>query len=186
MRNNLPNRRKTYFIKKSFQRNFIIKFCILVIIGAVLSGSLIYVFSSATVTTTFENCRLQIKSTADFILPAVLLSGAVVVTLIGLASVAVTLFTSHRIAGPLYRIKEDLKQLAGGNLKIKFNLRQTDEIQVLAEGLDKMTQSLRCDVGEIKRLAEQLRAELTTGKKVTIETQKDLQELIKILDKFTV
>jgi len=112
----MENRRHNYFIKKEFQRNFIIKFCTLVVIGAALSGGIIYTLSKSTVTTTFENSRLMIKSTADFILPSVLLASAVVIAVIGLATIAITLFTSHRIAGPLYRLEKDVEEVAAGNL----------------------------------------------------------------------
>ena len=73
------DRRKHYFIKKRFQIVFILKFCFLVLIGSFLSIGLIYAISRGTVTTSFENSRLVIKSTADFILPAVLMSSAIVV-----------------------------------------------------------------------------------------------------------
>ena len=105
MEDDFQNRRRTYFIKKKFQRNFIIKFCVLAIAGAIISGAIVYMMSKSTVTTTFENSRLTIKSTADFILPAVLLSTFVFVVFIGIATVLVTLFASHKIAGPLYRME---------------------------------------------------------------------------------
>ncbi|MDO8525289.1 MAG: hypothetical protein Q7S07_02235, partial [Candidatus Omnitrophota bacterium] len=73
------NRRRQYYIKKEFQRNFILKFCLLVLTGSVISGVIVYLMSRATVTTSFEGLRLVIKSTADYILPAVLLSGMIVV-----------------------------------------------------------------------------------------------------------
>lgn len=144
------NRRRNYFIDKRFQRKFILKFCTLVAIGAVISGSIVYMMSKSTVTTTFENLRLTIKSTADFILPSVLLGSAVVIVVIGLASIAVTLFTSHRIAGPLYRMAKDIEEVSSGNLKKRFNLRSADELKPLAKGLDDMTQSLRNDINGIK------------------------------------
>jgi len=150
MEEKFSNRRRNYFIKKEFQRNFIIKFCTLVVIGALISGAIIYFMSKSTVTTTFENSRLAIKSTADYILPAVLLSGAVVIVLIGLATIAITLFTSHKIAGPLYRMEKDVSEVARGNLAIRFNLRIGDELKPLAAGLDSMARALREDLAQAK------------------------------------
>ncbi len=175
----MKNRRRNYFIKKKFQRNFILKFCTLVTIGAIISGTIIYMMSKATVTTTFENSRLTIKSTADFILPAVLLSSAIVIIVIGLAAVAVTLFASHRIAGPLYRMEKDIEGVASGNLKKRFNLRITDEIKVLAEGLDNMTQALRADIDRIKRSVDELESIDDSE-----ELKKKIQELKGTLSKF--
>ena len=144
------NRRKNYFIKKKFQVVFIIKFCILVIISVCISAGIIYALSRASMTTSFEDSRLVIKSTADFILPTVLLSSAVVIFCIGIATVIVTLFTSHKIAGPLYRMEKDVEEVASGNLKKKFHLRDNDELKGLADALEQMTQSLKADIHDLK------------------------------------
>ncbi|MBN1353600.1 MAG: HAMP domain-containing protein [Candidatus Omnitrophica bacterium] len=156
MADNFENKRKNYFIKKKFQRDFIIKFCSLVILGSAISGSIIYLMSMSAVTTTFENLRLVIKSTADYILPAVLLSSAVVIILIGFAAIIVTLFTSHRIAGPLYRLEKDIDEIASGNLRKKVNLRKTDELKALAASLNGMTGKLRSDIEGVKNIVSEI------------------------------
>ncbi|MFC1631120.1 hypothetical protein ACFL1I_05175 [Candidatus Omnitrophota bacterium] len=178
-------RRKTHFIKKKFQRNFILKFCLLVTLGAVFSSALIYSMSRSTLTTTFENCRLTIKSTADFILPAVLLSAAMVVIFVGLATVFVALFTSHRIAGPLYRVEKDIQGVSSGNLRQTFNLRLSDEIKPLAESLDKMTQSLRAKISIAKDINQEMQTRVRAKGRVSKEELlKNLQGLQEALDKF--
>ena len=57
-------KRRNYFINKSFQTEFILKFCTLVAIGCVVFGIVLYASSSRTLTTSFENSRLVVKSTA--------------------------------------------------------------------------------------------------------------------------
>ena len=148
---NHENRRKNYYIKKEFQRSFILKFCLLVLIGSSLSGVIIYLMSKATVTTSFENLHLVIRSTADYILPAVFLSSVVVIIVTGAATIFITLFTSHKIAGPLYRIEQDIREVASGNLEQEFNLRQGDEIRPIAKGLSIMVHFLRDEVNSLKK-----------------------------------
>ena len=177
------NRRKTYFIKKQFQTSFIVKFCILVVIGAVLSGSMVYVMSKSTVTTSFENSRLRIKSTADYILPAVLLSSLMVVVIIGIATVAVTLFTSHRIAGPLYHIEKNVKEIISGNLTVKFPLRKADEIKPLAASLEEMVNSLRENIKSLKDALSQLESTLDTSGNIS-KTTDSVRILKDTLSKF--
>lgn len=179
MKDNSINRRKQFFIKKKFQFDFIIQFCVLVMIGSFISGLVIYLMSKSTVTTAFENSRLTIKSTADFILPAVLLGSAMVIVLIGLATVWITLFTSHRIAGPLYRMEEDVEKVAGGNLKVKFHLRDNDELKRLAASLDKMTESLKSSMALIKETVAEL------DDRVTPELKPKLESLKAAVNKFT-
>ncbi|MFA5146600.1 MAG: methyl-accepting chemotaxis protein [Candidatus Omnitrophota bacterium] len=183
------NRRRNYFIKKRFQTSFIIKFCSLVVLGAVISGAIIYAMSKATVTTTFDDSRLTIKSTADFILPAVLLASAVVIIVIGLATIVMTLFTSHRIAGPLYRMEKDVGHVALGNFNKRFSLRHGDEIKPLAESLDAMVSMLRVEINTIKDLVRELNSDAAAiekddGVKLPPRFKKRLADLMTVIEKF--
>ncbi|MCX5665922.1 MAG: hypothetical protein NT036_02595 [Candidatus Omnitrophica bacterium] len=178
----MSNRRKNYFINRKFQAGFIIKFCILVIMGTAISGGVVYWMSRSTVTSTFENSRLVIKSTADFILPSVLLSGAFVVIAVGIAAIAITLFTSHRIAGPLYRIEKDLEELSRGNLNVHFNLRKNDEIKVLADTLNDLAGLFKRNILHARKAISELEAALNAN---NIDLAKDkLRELNGIVGRF--
>jgi len=175
----MSNRRRNYFINRKFQAGFIIKFCLLVIIGTAISGGVVYWMSRSTVTSTFENSRLVIKSTADFILPGVLLSGAFVVISIGIATIAITLFTSHRIAGPLYRIQKELDELSRGNLNVSFNLRQGDEIKVLADTLNDMTVLFRRNIlNALKAISELEAAFKANDADLAKNKLKDLRDIM--------
>lgn len=189
MDSGFKNRRRNYYIKKEFQRNFILKFCALVIIAAVIFGAIVYFTSRTTVTTTFYNSRLTIKNTAEYILPTLLLGSAVVIVSIGIATVFITLFTSHRIAGPLYRMEKDVAEVTDGNLSKKFNLRAGDELKPLAVSLDVMTYSLRGKVNSIKNAVselENLLREYGASKNETAlkEAILKIEEINRILDKF--
>jgi len=183
MEDRFRNRRRNYYIKKEFQRNFILKFCGLVALGALISGGVIYYMSKSTVTTTFVNSRLTIMSTADFILPAVLLSSAIVFVLIGLATVSVTLFTSHKIAGPLYRLEKDLGDLINGNLNIVFSLRKTDEIKPIAVSLNIMVQALKNNIVAIKNAADELESRC---RDISPEAKEKLEILKREIGKFKI
>jgi methyl-accepting chemotaxis protein len=149
-------RRRNYFIKKRFQTKFILKFCALVVLGAVISGVILYLLSRGTVTTAFVNSRLSIVSTADYILPALIGSGLVSIALISIATAVVVMYLSHRIAGPLFRIERSAKEIGSGNLAIKIRLRSTDEITRMADGLNEMTESLRKSLSGIKSQSDDL------------------------------
>ena len=177
------NRRRNYYIKKEFQRNFILKFCLLVLVGSAISGAIIYLLSKSTVTTSFENLRLVIKSTADYILPAVLSSSIVVIAIIGAATVFVTLFTSHKIAGPLYRIEKDIREVASGNLSQEFNLRQGDEIRPIAEILSTMVRFLRGEVNSLKKAITELEM-LSVEKGASQEIREKIKTLKSEIYKF--
>ena len=181
---NLENRRKNFYIKKRFQSTFILKFCALVVLGSLISSITIYLMSKATVTTTFENSRLVIKTTADFILPAVLVSSTVVILLIGLAAIAITLFTSHKIAGPLYRLEKDVNEITLGNLRMVFNLRQGDEIKPLAVSLNAMAQSLKGRLTRIKSLLKELDAAIGSSPNISSDITVKIKKVMEEIEKF--
>ncbi len=187
MSTNFPNRRKNFYIKKEFQRNFILKFCALIVAGSVISGVIMYAMSISTVTTTFENLRLTIKSTADYILPMVLFSSIIVVMMVGIAAIIVTLFTSHKIAGPLYAIEKRVDEVAALNLKTEFHLRAGDEIKPLAVGLGVMVCNLRKGVKDVGEALSEL--ETAMGKpdyaNMQPEARDKLEQLKKAIEKFT-
>lgn len=159
MKKGLREKRKQYYIRKEYQRNFILAFFLLVALGSAISGAIIYVMSASTVTTTFENLRLTIKSTADYILPAVLLSGAITVVVVGIAAAFITLRSSHKIAGALYAIEKNIEKIAAGNLQTRFRLRSDDQIKPLAVSLDVMAHNLHTGIRDAKNaLAELERA----------------------------
>lgn len=181
MKNIFPDRRKNYYIKKKFQRNFILKFLTLVVLGTLISGAMIYFMSRSTLTTTFVNSRLAIRSTADYILPSVLLSGCAAMIIIGFSAIIVTLFASHKIAGPLYHIGKDIDELASGNLNVRFVLRGGDEIKELACKLDSMARSLSSKAAAIKKALIDLES---SAKDASPEAKKSIQDLKEAISKF--
>ena len=48
-----------------------------------------------------------------------------------------SLYLTHKVAGPLYRLKVCAKELEQGNVSIRVRLRQGDELQDLAEATDR-------------------------------------------------
>lgn len=150
------NRRKILVVDSEFQNKFIARFFAMVVIGSVVMGGIVYFFCGRTLTTVFINSRLKVMSTADFILPGLLLSSLVVIIVVGLATAFMALYVSHRIAGPVYRLHTDVQKMHAGNLKQIFRLRDHDEMKPLALALNEMVRKIQQDVSVIKAEAEAL------------------------------
>lgn len=135
-------KRKTLYIKKDFQFKFILKFCLILLAGVLISTGLLFLFSQETLTSSFENSRLVIKNTGFAILPAVITTNLITLGIICIAVIFVTLFLSHRIAGPMFRFEQDLCEIAKGNLCIRINLRKKDQFSEMAIALNKMTEGI--------------------------------------------
>lgn len=155
-----PNRRRNYFIKKKFQIGFMIKFCLLLILACLIMSSLALLLTKNTTTTSFENLRLTVMSTSDFILPVLASSSIIAIALVSIATITILLYISHRIYGPLYRLEKDIREIGKGNLTVEVHLRQNDEFKDLSEIVNGMIKSIKNPLSssqaKIKELEEEI------------------------------
>ena len=145
------DRRKNYFIDPRFQMEFILKFCSIVIAASVITGFFIYYLNRYTATVAFEDLRVIVKTTADFILPVILEVLIIVFLFTGIATVAVMLFASHRIAGPLYKLMTELKKMEGGDFTSSIHIRATDQLQNVVSECETMRGEIAANAGTIKK-----------------------------------
>ena len=180
-------KRRNFFIDKRFQSRFIVKFCILIVFACLIFGTLVYFLSSQSVTTAFENSRLMIKSTADYLLPLLTLTSLITIASIGLATIFVTLFISHKIAGPAYRFKKITQEIGKGNLSFDVKIRSKDQFQQIAGGLNEMVKNLRFQISKIKERISELNNAYDKLKKSQDEKVKaeivDLERIINEVNK---
>jgi nitrogen fixation/metabolism regulation signal transduction histidine kinase len=92
---------------------------------------------------------------------------------IGMAGIVVT----HRVAGPIFKMKRQIRDVGEGHLKIPGKLRKGDELVEFFEAFDQMVRSLRArQEHEIKLLDQAL--ESIKGK----ASEKDIEPLIAVRD----
>lgn len=151
-------RRRQYFIQKGYQFKFILKFCLIVFAGSIISSAFLFFFAQGTLTSSFEHSRLVIRNTASAIMPAVLLTNVITLIVVTFATIVVVLFISHKIAGPMFRFEQDLKDIGQGDLTKKISLRKKDQFTNLSDSLNIMTATLNKKVfstqAEVAQLIE--------------------------------
>ena len=86
-----------------------------------------------------------------------------------------TIYLSHRIAGPIYRVHRSLEEIGRGNLQIRIFLRKYDEAQFLSAGFNEALEKLDASLSRVKtimrenesnpsRMVEDLKKELSNIK----------------------
>lgn len=175
------NSRKTLIVDPVFQTPFITKFFSMVAAGSLVLGAIVYFFCTQTVTTIFKDSRLKIVTTSDFILPGLLIGIAAVIAIVGIATALMALYASHRIAGPVYRMRRDLVSFKEGGMGQVFRVREKDEIKALAAELDEMARSIQKSFADLK--AEVSGLELIAGE-LSPKAREHLTALKKILDAY--
>ncbi|UCG34733.1 MAG: methyl-accepting chemotaxis protein [Candidatus Omnitrophota bacterium] len=189
-RGKLYRLRRLHFLSNQFQRSFVIKFCLIIVAGALISGAVIYLKSQTTVTTVFEDSRLKIKSTADFILPAVLLSSAVVIAVVGISAIIVTLWSYRRIERLLFQMEEEIEEADAGNLNVQLRPGKNVEFKVLALSLNKLIRDFRKLIVTAKNDVFQLESdfekiEKKEGQAIPEKIKADLEVLKEELSRFS-
>ena len=152
-------RRRNFLIKKKFQFTFLGSFLILLAVQSILIISLFLFLSRDTLTTGYVNSILRVERTQSFfIIPFMLLT---LIIVLGLAMTGMIVFVllSHRIAGPFYRFEKILKQVEGGDLTPRVQLRKHDQFTELEDALNRFISSindriggLQTDIDEVKGL----------------------------------
>ena len=151
-----PHKRRRLFIKKEFQFRFMLYFCLLILIGGIMSTGLILFFSKGNLTSLFSNSPLVATDTAFFILPAVLYTNLVTIVITSLSIIAVTLFVSRKIAGPLFRLEKDITVIAEGDLTHTVRLRKGDQLRELSAAINRMTARLNEKITHVQAGLEQI------------------------------
>jgi len=175
------NKRRQYFIDKGFQAKFILKFCLVVIISSLLVGNIIFYLSRNSTTVAIENTKVTVKRTADFILPIMTQTLLIVTVFSVLVVLLLMLFISHKISGPLYRLRREIDALKEGDLGRNFNIRAKDQLQDLARSLNEMCASLSEKYRVFKKESGTLNDYLKQKNFSVSESEKG--EVIKILER---
>jgi len=131
-------RRRHYLVNKDFQIRFtrnIISYMVLVVLVA--SGVVYYAFwytinkmgivLDELIVAIFVSVGVALMAEAIFVLPLI---------------VVASIFLTHKVAGPLVRIKRVLAQMGQGNFSQRIALRKGDELGDLAETINQLAQDL--------------------------------------------
>jgi len=165
------NRRRKYFIKKEFQTKFIAKFCVPIIITALLSAFVVYHFSAQSTTTVFENSRLTIKPTSEFIMPGLVLSSLISIILVSIATMFVMFFQSHKIAGPIHKLESSIERMGSGDVSFVISFRKGDAVKAAADVFNVASKNLNGMISDVKRESAALDSSLAGLKKKLPESQ---------------
>jgi methyl-accepting chemotaxis protein len=157
--------RRNYYIDKKFQIKFIAQFWLIVAIGSLFVVAAVYWLARNTTTVGIIDGRVAVHTTAEYLLPLMLQTVAIQLAVVSFFTIIMTLFVSHKIAGPLYRLKATLRALGNGNLRL-MHLRHRDQLQEVASSYNEALEKLNDKIKRIKDSSsiEEMREILDTFK----------------------
>lgn len=159
MSNNLHQRR-TIFIDKAFQGRFIAGVLLLILLSAFCSALLIYWLAGGELQAQSQTAHLNIMNALEHLGIAIFLANVVALLIAGCLAVFVMLYSSHKIAGPLYRFEKLCEQVGDGQLDAITALREGDQLQDMGKAFAGMVGKLRERKGQRLALAAKLADQL--------------------------
>jgi methyl-accepting chemotaxis protein len=192
-------KRRNYFIKKDLQGKYIFSFFIFVVAGGIIFTLILSLLSSDTMTIVYDNYKLRIGKTPLMLMKEILSAQWIFIVAGGFVVVILSMFLTHRFAGPIFRFEKSIEEMTKGNLNFRIYLRTKDEGKELAEKINILIDMLSLNIKEMRRLSEEVNNKLTDannslknnkeGKETAldIEIAGDLnRRLHEILQKYTV
>lgn len=140
-------KRRNYFIEKQFQTKYILLTMLLLLTYTFFF--IIIIFAPYMLTLYFDYPLAERTDAAK----AILLLHSTIWPWVGgviLFFGAVSIFVSHKVAGPLFRLKKSLAQVTQGDLNVVIKLRKWDDLKDLAEHVNVLIEELRTFVANLR------------------------------------
>jgi len=159
-----PDRpRRIILIYPRFQLRLAGAFLLLqvVLTGAFAFG--LYVFMDSELQAGLASAHAAYRSLDQMLLPLVLILAAFSLALSTALVTAFVVILSHRIAGPLYRFRVVMEDLASRRLATHTRLRPDDQLGALSESTGQALDTLRVDLAALRSDLDRARTALADG-----------------------
>lgn len=135
--------RKKIIIKPEYQIKLALTFFISIIVYSLILGLIVFypLYSALNAATTIEE-QARISTIVLFLHQRLWIGFFAVAVLAAVQ----TIFSSHRVVGPMYRFEKAVEELKSGNYAIRIRIRKRDEFKDMEVLLNGLAESL-----ELKR-----------------------------------
>lgn len=172
--------------KDNFLRNFLVILLTVFFVLTAVSASVLYFQTHRSLATHYSAIISIVTELKTSIVEKTIRINIVFFLLIAAGAAVLSLLYSHRIAGPLYRIKQSAKSISQGMLDTEIRLRSKDAVSSFADSVNEMTQQYRekvtvlsSDIGELREAI----TELKTCREGAKETEDAIKKILVIDNK---
>lgn len=167
--------RKHYLILPSYQIRLVAFMSLVVFFGSILHGFFLYRITSKNIQEGFLSAHNRLRSTWEILKPAIIVTNGLSFMLMSVMLLILTVFISHRLIGPMFKVAGQLKKISSGQLhQASLRLRDGDEGQVLCEAVNELQDKYRQRFLKLR----QLRTELHAGKADTAHITNQIDDIL--------
>jgi len=176
-----------YLVDKKFQMKYAVVTLIFMFLISAVCGYTVY----HTLWTQLGEKLAQVYPQARLvsILNVVKIKLAMQLILLVPVVVLASIFLSHRVVGPISKIKKHMKKLIEKDFSKEIHLRKTDEFRDIAELINKSTDSITQSLASIKGSVDKIRSLLKNAALQESERealQQEIESLDNLLSEFKI
>lgn len=172
--NTAPKFKRTqYWVSGRFQGKYVGLILLLTFLTAALCSYVVYYTSMISFGEKLASIYPQgrLVSAVNIINIRIIISVLLITPLVALIGI----YLSHQIAGPIVRMEHYMNDMASGNLAGKLVLRKGDELIMLADGINRLTESIKTTMINEKSGLERLEKELENLKIMAVSKHPDIK-----------
>jgi len=123
-------------IEKSFKLKFFLKFTAIIIGSIALMAFILFVYLPKPDITRYTDVVASFVTADDMLMPAFVAAEVIEVIVIIVVIALISVFASHKIAGPIYRVEKTIECLLNADFAHTVQFRSYDQLQCVAEVLN--------------------------------------------------
>jgi len=176
-------KRKVILINKQFQYNLILKFILVNCLILVLFGGFLYMFLNSEIESNLYSAHVTYSNISEMLSPIVLTLSILNIIISSVLISIFVLFASHKIAGPLYRFDQGVREICKRNLNVFLGLRKGDELYEFSDSLKEMVDVIKSDIIRTRELVVEI-GELNTGEIKNQQIEEKIKNLTRLIDTY--
>ncbi len=148
-------------IRSDFTLGFQIKFILAMAIGALLTTLAIYFYLDQGLGSNYFDALVTLSTVESALTSSLVITFCLQLFLIFILTLGLTLFVSHKIAGPIFRYEDSLARMLEGDLRNDVRTRDGDQLKSLVESMNLWQNSLRTIYAKANQLEREMLSQVS-------------------------
>jgi methyl-accepting chemotaxis protein len=159
-------------VKQDFQIWLLLRIMGTVLLTIVMASILLYLYAKGIVDAEYLSFKPDVRKVSEVLLPVLIAASLTSI----IAGLLLALFLPQKIAGPIFRIEQDLLEIRTGDLTKTVNLRYADILKELAESVNMTVGDIGHMVKDIQESGNTLGTKILAGEADEIKRAFDLHK----------
>ncbi len=131
-------------VERDFKLKFGLKFCLFTIVGMLVLSIFVFFVTSESLGGSYRSAIYTIYKLKVNIFPLLFASfySILILVVITAAIAVISVFFSHKMAGPMVHLERSLEIIGSGDLTRETSLREGDQLLPIADEINSMVRSL--------------------------------------------